>query len=93
MADKYELLPADAPAGHIAHKRVRFDAKDGNRAMFRFKGQHFQTCTTKAGTRHAAEVIARACWMRFEDGEDKDAVTAFRNRCYEVVSSHDAESA
>ncbi|CAE7762809.1 unnamed protein product, partial [Symbiodinium sp. CCMP2456] len=70
-----------------------FDAKDGNRATFRFRGQHFQTCITKAGTRHAAEVIARACWMRFEDGEDKDAVTAFRNRCYEAVSSHDAESA
>ena len=23
MAEKYELLPADAPAGHIAHERVR----------------------------------------------------------------------
>ena len=89
MEDIFQLLPADAPAGHIAHRRVRhcaadipipaapefvwrcevfwlqvrwclqfgrFDDKDGrNRAVFRFKGQHFQTSVAKAGTRHAAE--------------------------------------
>eukprot|EP00933_Yihiella_yeosuensis_P069165 TRINITY_DN753_c3_g1_i1.p1 TRINITY_DN753_c3_g1~~TRINITY_DN753_c3_g1_i1.p1 ORF type:complete len:589 (+),score=105.09 TRINITY_DN753_c3_g1_i1:85-1851(+) len=82
-------LPEDAPRGHPAHGAVRYNGKHKNPLVsFRWKmsgGESvpFQTTVGAAGgSRHAAEVIARACYMKFERGWTKDAVTSFRNKCY-----------
>lgn len=52
---------------------------------FRFRGTAFQTTVAQAGSRQAAEVIARACWMKFEEGKAKEEVKRFREECYQKV--------
>eukprot|EP00746_Dinoflagellata_sp_MGD_P123628 gnl/MRDRNA2_/MRDRNA2_58255_c0_seq1.p1 gnl/MRDRNA2_/MRDRNA2_58255_c0~~gnl/MRDRNA2_/MRDRNA2_58255_c0_seq1.p1 ORF type:complete len:728 (+),score=138.76 gnl/MRDRNA2_/MRDRNA2_58255_c0_seq1:154-2184(+) len=76
-------LPEDAPPGHVAHTKVRSAGKNGAVA-FTWKDKHFQT-TVKAcgGSAHAAEVIARACYLKFEAGDSKDVVMEFRAACYQ----------
>jgi hypothetical protein len=82
------LLPADAPEGHIAHSKARYNGTHANPLVgFRYDGVAFQTTVAAAGSRYAAEVIARACWMRFEQGETKEAILRFRNECYERVNT------
>uniref|UniRef100_A0A7S1WLN6 Uncharacterized protein n=1 Tax=Alexandrium catenella TaxID=2925 RepID=A0A7S1WLN6_ALECA len=81
------LLPADAPPDHTAHIRVRYNGTHMNPLVsFRFDGMPFQTTVAAAGSRYAAEVIARACWLRFEKGWSKDDVLRFRNDCYDQLS-------
>merc|ERR1711957_375980 len=78
-------LPPDAPRWHRAHVHLRYQARDGDNARMRFtrNGVFFQTMPKFCkGSRHAAEVIARACWLKFEEGWAKPAVTAFRDQCY-----------
>ena len=83
-----QSLPEDAPAGHVAHAAVRYRGSHKNPlVVFRFGGVPFQTTVAAAGSRHAAEVIARACWLKFEAGWSKDEVLAFRARYYERVRS------
>eukprot|EP00439_Symbiodinium_sp_Y106_P023926 s4526_g2.t3 len=44
---------------------------------------HFQTTIPAAGgSRTAAAVIARSCYVKFEEGWTKDRVRDFRNQCY-----------
>eukprot|EP00930_Biecheleria_cincta_P056624 TRINITY_DN42702_c0_g1_i1.p1 TRINITY_DN42702_c0_g1~~TRINITY_DN42702_c0_g1_i1.p1 ORF type:complete len:735 (-),score=145.17 TRINITY_DN42702_c0_g1_i1:145-2349(-) len=85
--DESSFLPEDAPRGHKAHGQISFaGARTDPYVHFRFKtsGQEvfFQTTVNAAGSRHAAEVIARACWMKFEQGWTKPDVLDFRNSCY-----------
>eukprot|EP00928_Gymnodinium_smaydae_P033444 TRINITY_DN23961_c0_g1_i1.p1 TRINITY_DN23961_c0_g1~~TRINITY_DN23961_c0_g1_i1.p1 ORF type:complete len:652 (-),score=90.61 TRINITY_DN23961_c0_g1_i1:123-2078(-) len=85
--DTRSLLPDDAPRGHIAHTRVRYNGTHANPLVcfvFKQSGQNvcFQTTVAAAGSRHAAEVIARACWLKFAEGWTKPDVIAFRNQCY-----------
>jgi len=82
------LLPADAPPDHIAHARCRFNGTHQNPLVsFRFDGIPFQTTVGATRSRRAAEVIARACWLRFEKGWSKDEVLNFRNECYDHLKS------
>lgn len=82
-------LPEDAPEGHPAHVRVRFNGTHQNPLVnFRFEGVAFQTTVTAAGSRQAAEVIARACFIKFEQGESKEAVLRFRAECYARSNPH-----
>lgn len=81
------FLPQDAPRGHIAHSKIGWTSSGGGRASFKFKGTPFQTTAFAAGSQHAAEVIARACWMKFEQGYEKPDVIVFRNKCYAHLKS------
>lgn len=80
-------LPKDAPPGHPAHKNVRYSNYSPPLVFFHFEGTRFQTTICAAGSRRAAEVIARACYVRFEQGEDKEAVLKFRSDCYARLNS------
>jgi len=80
-------LPKDAPPGHPAHTNVRYSSNCSPLVFFHFEGTRFQTTTFAAGSRRAAEVIARACYVRFEQGEDKEAVLKFRSDCYARINS------
>jgi len=82
-------LPEDAPPDHIAHVKVKYNGTHTNPLVsFRFEGVPFQTTVAAAGgSRWAAEVIARACWLRFEMGASKDEVLSFRNECYVRLST------
>mmetsp|Transcript_119522 Transcript_119522/g.283796 ORF Transcript_119522/g.283796 Transcript_119522/m.283796 type:complete len:672 (-) Transcript_119522:141-2156(-) len=81
-----DLLPEDAPKRHLAHSVVKYAA--GKKAFcFRWQaaGQsiHFQTTVPAAGgSATAAAVIARSCYVKFEQGWTKDRVREFRNQCY-----------
>lgn len=87
-------LPEDAPQGHVAHVRVRYNGTHTNPLVsFRYDGMPFQTTVTAAGSRRAAEVIARACWLRFEQGQHKEAVLRYRNDCYARVHSGSSPAA
>eukprot|EP00440_Ansanella_granifera_P040691 gb/GFBE01044129.1/.p1 GENE.gb/GFBE01044129.1/~~gb/GFBE01044129.1/.p1 ORF type:complete len:781 (+),score=122.79 gb/GFBE01044129.1/:1-2343(+) len=82
-----DALPEDAPRGHAAHMAVRYNSTHKNPLVsftWRAGGQRipFQTTVAAASSRHAAEVIARACYMKFEQGWTKDSVLEFRNQCY-----------
>eukprot|EP00928_Gymnodinium_smaydae_P031245 TRINITY_DN22993_c0_g2_i1.p1 TRINITY_DN22993_c0_g2~~TRINITY_DN22993_c0_g2_i1.p1 ORF type:complete len:292 (+),score=29.04 TRINITY_DN22993_c0_g2_i1:39-914(+) len=77
------LLPEDAPEDHVAHVRVRTNLTHQNPLVsFKYNGIPFQTTMAAAGSRRAAEVIARACWMKFELGATKEEVLSFRAACY-----------
>eukprot|EP00928_Gymnodinium_smaydae_P027027 TRINITY_DN21035_c0_g1_i1.p1 TRINITY_DN21035_c0_g1~~TRINITY_DN21035_c0_g1_i1.p1 ORF type:complete len:475 (-),score=75.92 TRINITY_DN21035_c0_g1_i1:78-1502(-) len=80
-------LPQDAPPGHVAHERVKYSGTiKAPLASFTFErgGQkiRFQTTLAAAGSKEACLVIARACFMKFEEGLDKEAVLEFRACCY-----------
>eukprot|EP00928_Gymnodinium_smaydae_P028295 TRINITY_DN21605_c1_g1_i2.p1 TRINITY_DN21605_c1_g1~~TRINITY_DN21605_c1_g1_i2.p1 ORF type:complete len:793 (-),score=146.70 TRINITY_DN21605_c1_g1_i2:197-2575(-) len=85
------VLPDDAPRGHHAYVAVAFRGQNQNpRFNFKWRDSNqvvaFQTTVAAAGgSRQAAEVIARSCYMKFEQGWDKERVLAFRNQCYERV--------
>jgi len=76
----------DAPPSHVAHDKVRYNAEhkvpyasfvtetDGSKISF-------TTTLVAAGSRKAAEVISRACYLKFEAGHSKDEVTKFKNEC------------
>ena len=80
-------LPEDAPRGHPAHYAVKYQSA---KKVFSFHWQGaggsripFQTTVPAAGnSRLAAEVIARACYMKFQQGWTKDKILEWRNQCY-----------
>lgn len=77
------VLPEDAPVGHVAHVMVKMNMHHTHPLVsFRYQDVPFQTTFAAAGSRHAAEVIARACWLKFEAGWDKKDVKQFRDMCY-----------
>ncbi|CAE8632451.1 unnamed protein product [Polarella glacialis] len=73
------VLPEDAPVGHAAHQMVRYAASAHARCDEKIR---FQTTLAAAGSQEACEVIARACYMKFEEGLSKEEVLAFRAECY-----------
>jgi len=76
-------LPEDAPRGHRAHAECKI--KDSRRIYFHYHRGGLRIpfhVTACCGSRHAAEVIARACYMKFEQGWQKADVLVFRNMCY-----------
>ncbi|CAE8639809.1 unnamed protein product [Polarella glacialis] len=76
------VLPEDAPPGHEAHAHVRFD-RSFSRALFKFDGVNFQaTKKGAADSQYAAEVIARACYVKFAAGRPKEEVVDFRQQCF-----------
>lgn len=78
------LLPKDAPEGHVAHTMIKTQMHHHHPLVsFRYGEIHFQTTLAAAGSRRAAEVIARACWLRFEAGWEKQDVLKFRCECYQ----------
>lgn len=88
-------LPEDAPQGHAAYQQVRFDPVS-KRALFNMvvdgKKTTFQTTQQAAGgSEKAAEVIARACFVKHQEGKSKDEVTAFRNECYARLGGKDSK--
>ena len=80
-------LPEDAPRGHPAHSAVKYQSA---KKVFSFQWHGsggsripFQTTVPAAGnSRWAAEVIARACYMKFEQGWTKEKILEWRNQCY-----------
>lgn len=79
-------LPEDAPRGHPAHGAVKFQSA---KKVFCFQWQSggvripFQTTVPAAGnSKWAAEVIARACYVKFEQGWEKERILEWRNQCY-----------
>lgn len=80
-------LPEDAPRGHPAHHAVKYQSA---KKVFSFQWHGaggsripFQTTVPAArNSRLAAEVIARACYMKFEQGWTKDKILEWRNQCY-----------
>ncbi|CAE8648205.1 unnamed protein product [Polarella glacialis] len=81
------VLPEDAPVGHAAHQIVRYAASSqAPSAVLQYsRGDEkirFQTTLAAAGSQEACEVIARACYIKFEEGLSKDEVLAFRAECY-----------
>ncbi|CAE8595411.1 unnamed protein product [Polarella glacialis] len=82
------VLPEDAPVGHVAHQMVRYAASShAPSAVFQYRPDRwevirFQTTLAAAGSQEACEVIARACYMKFEEGLRKEEVLAFRAECY-----------
>uniref|UniRef100_A0A7S0FAH3 Uncharacterized protein n=1 Tax=Pyrodinium bahamense TaxID=73915 RepID=A0A7S0FAH3_9DINO len=72
----------DAPQGHPAYSRVRFcDHPQGHLYHFKYGDEHFQVTLGRAcnSAAHAAR-IARLCYLRFEAGDSKEDVKAFRDR-------------
>jgi len=92
------MLPEDAPPGHLAHTRVKVELAH-NRACLDFMKDkvkiRFQTTASLVkGDMKAALVIARACFVKFQDeGWDKDQVTNFRNECYDRFAGRSAAPA
>jgi len=76
-------LPTDAPTGHASYEKVKYNGKVKNPfARFQFGQLSFQTTLAAAGSQEACLVIARACYLQFEQGRSKEEVTKFRNSCY-----------
>ncbi|CAE7255062.1 unnamed protein product [Symbiodinium pilosum] len=74
-------LPKDAPPGHDAWRVVKWEPSH-NRALFQFRGARIQTTQFGCGSKHAAEVVARACYVMLADGKEKDEVMNFRDDWY-----------
>ncbi|CAE7451921.1 unnamed protein product [Symbiodinium natans] len=85
-------LPKDAPNGHDAWKVVKWEPSN-NRALFQFKGVRIQTTQFGCGSKHAAEVVARACYVMLADGKGKDEVMNFRDGWYRRIRSFKAGEA
>lgn len=85
-----DLLPEDAPAGHEAWERVRL-CRSNEVSMFRYTlgdtDIHFQVTEKKVGSALAAQRLARSCYMRFEAGQSKDDILAWRNEVYAQVAT------
>jgi len=84
-------LPEDAPEGHVAHSKVKANMHRPHPFVsFRYRDIPFQTTIAAAGSRHTAEAIARACWLKFEAGWEKKDVQRFRDECYRRIAASDA---
>mmetsp|Transcript_10222 Transcript_10222/g.28555 ORF Transcript_10222/g.28555 Transcript_10222/m.28555 type:complete len:908 (-) Transcript_10222:94-2817(-) len=79
--------PEDAPAGHIAYKKIRcwkgrtvyFDYDVGTSNVKRLE----LTIRSCGNLRAEAERICRLCYLRFEEGRSKDEVVEYRNQLLE----------
>eukprot|EP00928_Gymnodinium_smaydae_P063479 TRINITY_DN4703_c0_g1_i1.p1 TRINITY_DN4703_c0_g1~~TRINITY_DN4703_c0_g1_i1.p1 ORF type:complete len:684 (-),score=107.97 TRINITY_DN4703_c0_g1_i1:64-2115(-) len=79
-------LPEDAPPNHVAHQKVRYEPNNKwPLAVFMFgeAKTRFQVTLGNTGSQRNCEVIARACYMRFERGDTLEMVKQFRQECYD----------
>jgi len=83
-----EYLPPDAPDYSMAHdktktcevqKRAHFNITLPDKTRIPFQ----TTWSACFGSANAALVIARACYVKFEEGQTKDEVILFRKECYD----------
>eukprot|EP00931_Biecheleriopsis_adriatica_P095139 TRINITY_DN6876_c0_g1_i1.p1 TRINITY_DN6876_c0_g1~~TRINITY_DN6876_c0_g1_i1.p1 ORF type:complete len:905 (+),score=256.46 TRINITY_DN6876_c0_g1_i1:121-2835(+) len=80
-------LPKDADPDHPAHKHVKWEVHHC-RALFKLNGIIIQVVGKArvgkgAYSQHGAEVIARACYVKLQDGASKEEVLEFRKQCYD----------
>ncbi|CAK0863452.1 unnamed protein product [Prorocentrum cordatum] len=91
--DLLEVLPEDVPVDHVAHRRVTYDTRDA-RWQFNFGtglGRvHFQVTVKQAGSHEAAGVLARCCFLKFEEGWPLERVRRFRQEHLEALLRHRA---
>jgi len=85
-----DSLPEDAPPGHEAWERVRL-SRSNEVSTFRYtRGEtdiHFQVTEKKVGSALAAQRLARSCYMRFEAGQSKESIMAWRNEVYAQIAA------
>merc|ERR1712060_982932 len=89
-SDLLGVLPEDAPKDSPAWTRVKYDPGHNRMLFYHDMGGKKRvpfktTLMTLGGSRFAAEVIARACFVKFEQGCSKDDVIAFRKECYDKI--------
>lgn len=85
------VLPADAPDGHEAWTKVRYNAThkwplaEFTHGLDKFERVRFQVTTAACGSPEFASRVARACYLQFENGASKDEVTVFRKDIYDKL--------
>mmetsp|Transcript_23553 Transcript_23553/g.42500 ORF Transcript_23553/g.42500 Transcript_23553/m.42500 type:complete len:697 (+) Transcript_23553:168-2258(+) len=83
------VLPEDAPPGHEAHGKVRFNANhQWPMASFVYKSAGrtpFQATLGNCHTREYTERVARACYLMFEGGASQDEVKQRRAEIYKAI--------
>lgn len=82
------VLPDDAPPGHRAHTRVQLVGRRCKASYSRGRGGVFSYQTVVGdcgGSELAALRIARAMWLRLEQGETNQEVSRFRAECCQKV--------
>lgn len=80
------VLPEDAPAGHEAWQKVKFVSNHSwPHSVFHFGTQRFQATLGNCLTEQATLRVARACYVRFSDGDPKEQVSEFRNKIYAKI--------
>jgi len=94
LAQQLQVLPTDAPPGHKAHKMVCYSASN-RRAAFEdiFDGVPIRIQTTLsgcAGSPDACARVARACYLKCEEGYSREEVLEFRSECYTKLQSVDS---
>jgi len=80
------VLPKDVGASHAARRQVKYKA---GRASFEFKrGREKIACQAtiqSCGSQYATERVARALWVKLEQGASKDETLRFRKACYDAI--------
>jgi len=85
------VLPDDAPPGHEAHGKVRFQAAHKwPMAQFTFNSANgdripFQATLGHCQTPEITQRVARACYVMFEGGSAIEEVKAFRQGVYKAI--------
>jgi diketogulonate reductase-like aldo/keto reductase len=81
----------DAPDGHVAWSKVRYDATSDRyvvKGLLHKKVEFtFQVGVKGSGSKEAAAQIARLCYVKHCDGKlkNKESVVAFRDECVEKI--------
>eukprot|EP00971_Amphidinium_carterae_P167139 3311755-Amphidinium_carterae.1 len=87
--ESIQLLPPEAPDGHVVFRKAKIsaDALGNKRVEFQFESpllkERLQVTEKAVGSLYAAERIARACYLKFEEGWSKKQVLDFRQDCYD----------
>ncbi|CAK0822705.1 unnamed protein product, partial [Prorocentrum cordatum] len=77
------VLPEDAPAGHEAWQKIKYNLTHSSPyCFFKFESQRFQTTLAACLTKEAMLRVARACYVKFSDGEPRERVLEFRDQIY-----------
>ncbi len=84
------VLPAEAPAGHECWTKVKYNANvPWPLANFKFeRGTEkitFQTTLGACGSPEVCERVARACYLKFEEGATIDKVKQYRKTIYDQL--------
>mmetsp|Transcript_17357 Transcript_17357/g.40474 ORF Transcript_17357/g.40474 Transcript_17357/m.40474 type:complete len:286 (+) Transcript_17357:100-957(+) len=93
-----EVLPPDAPEGHSSFKAVKAgkDPLGNPRASFSAPTTKERLQTTKkacGNSLYLMERVARACYIKFEEGLTKEAVLKWRDELYEKLRQINPDTA